>query len=59
MEKEIKFRCPFYNRMVYDTECYEMFMVAAGFFKDEKLVKSSDKKALYDMCEKCKKHGCD
>lgn len=57
---EIKeYICPFYNRVVDECECYDMFMVSARFFKNDKLVPERDREVLYKTCLKCGKHGCD
>lgn len=58
-DKEIEHMCPFYHELVDDAKCYDMFMVAARFFKNEELVPEKDRNALYEMCLKCGKHGCD
>ena len=57
MENKRDFVCPFYNREVWEDECYDMFLIASGLFIDEGLVKEEDRNKLYVMCEKCKKHG--
>ena len=56
---EYEYTCPFYQRVVDYAECYDMFMVAARFFKNEKLVPEKDRDALYKVCLRCGKHGCD
>ena len=57
---EIKeYICPFYNRVVDECECYDMFMVSARLFKNDKSVPERDREALYKTCLKCGKHGCD
>ncbi len=52
-----EFICPYYNRIVDEDECSDMFMIASRLFIDETLVKEDDKDKLYNICIKCKKHG--
>ena len=49
--------CPYYNRVVDEDECLDMYLVAMRAFKDEELVNEKDRDALFAMCDKCKKHG--
>ena len=51
-----EFLCPFYNRIVDEDECCDMFMIASRMFIDETLVKE-DRDNLYNTCLKCNKHG--
>lgn len=53
-----KYKCPYYNRIVEEFECYDMFMIANRNFIDENLVREEDRDALYKTCLKCGKHGC-
>ena len=49
--------CPYYNRVVDEDECLDMYLVATRSFRDEKLVNEKDRDALCAVCDKCKKHG--
>lgn len=56
MEEVKEWICPYYHRIVDSDECYDMYLVAMRFFKDESLVKEEDRDKLAEMCEKCKKY---
>ena len=57
MREVKKWLCPYYERIVDELECYEMYLIAIGGIRDEALVKEEECDALCAMCDKCKKHG--
>lgn len=56
MEEVRKWECPFYRRIVDSDECFDLHLIAMRAFRDEDLVKESDRDALDSMCEKCKNY---
>ena len=51
---EEKFECPLLNKIIYDTDCYDINMVAGGFIKEEILEDKIDKEKTLEVCGKCK-----
>ncbi len=49
--------CPYYDKVIDEYECLDMYLIATRAIKDEKTVKEEDRDALFAMCQKCRKHG--
>ncbi len=57
MSEVKEWRCPYYDRVIDEYECLDMYLIASRAIKDEKIVKEEDRNALFAMCQKCRKHG--
>jgi hypothetical protein len=51
---ESKFKCPLLSKIIYDSDCYDINMVANGMIKETAIEEKIDKKKALEICNNCK-----
>lgn len=50
---ENKFKCPLLNKEIYDSDCYDINMVASGMIKETTIKEKIDKNKALEICKNC------
>ena len=48
-----KFKCPLLDKLIYDSDCYDINMVAKGMIKETAIKEKIDKDKALEICKNC------